>query len=193
MDLRTPPTLLSFIAKLVSRNRDDALREFIVSFYLEDSSFAVMEKVIPNSGFPGGKFLNRTKVTNPETNAPYRADDVTIGLDVQIGAWTFHLKAASEGTLRTMEARADQFVRSDLATIILPLRPDLKPRIDDLRTAFMRRDKLKRGRVKRDDLAPILGDFNVKLGVQELLTLFRRFQFADSDLFEYNDFLAALS
>jgi hypothetical protein len=152
-----------------------------------------MEKVVPNSGFQGGKFLSRTKTKNPETNAPYRADDVTIGLDVRIGAWTFHLKSAGEGTLRTMEAKSDQFVRSDLASIVLPLRDDLKPRVNDLRTSFMRRDKLKRGRVKIDQIAEILGEYDVKLGEQELLTLFRRFQFADSDLFEYNDFLATLT
>jgi hypothetical protein len=185
--------MLSFIGKLVTHHRDDALREFIVSFYLEDSSFAVMEKVVPNSGFPGGKFISRIQVKNPVTKAPYRADDVTVGLDVVIGAWTFHLLSASERALRTMEAKSDQFVRSDLSVTIMPLRPQLKPRLNDLKTAFMRQDKLKRGRVKRDTVASILGEFDVKLGSQELITLQRRFQFADSDLFDYNDFLASLA
>ncbi|OHT15187.1 hypothetical protein TRFO_14375 [Tritrichomonas foetus] len=192
MDTRPPPTILSFTATLISNNRDDALREFIVAFYVEDSSFSVMEKVIPNSGFPGGKFLQRTKVINPETMQPYQPDEVSIGRDVTLGGWKFHLKSASEGTLRTMEAKSDIFTRSDLCSVLLPLNRELKSRVSDLKTAFARRDKTHRGRVRREEVAEVLEEFNVNLGEQELITLFRRFQFADSELFEYNDFLETL-
>lgn len=193
VDNRPPPTVLPFVATLVSSNRDDALREFIVSFYVEDSSFSVMEKVIPNSGFPGGKFLSRLKATNPETGGPYQPDDVTIGSDVKIGGWTFHLKGATEGTLKTMEAKSDIFTRSDLASFLLPIIPKLKPRASDLRTAFVRRDRLRRGRIPRQDIPDVLAEFDVTLSEQELITLFRRFQFADSDMFEYDPFLQLLA
>jgi hypothetical protein len=193
MDLRVPPTVVSFIGTIVSNNRDDALREFIISFYLEDSSFAIVEKVVPNSGFAGGRFLTRTQVKNPATNTGYRADDVTVGRDVVIGAWVFHLHSANEGSLRTMEAKSDQFARSDLSAIIGPLRPKLKPHLNDLKTAFLRQDKLKRGRVKNEYVASILADFDVLIGGQELITLQRRFQFAGSDWFQYSDFLASLA
>lgn len=192
MDPSNPPTILSFTATLISNNRDDALREFVVAYYLEDSSFSVMEKVIPNSGFPGGKFLQRTQAINPETNELYQPDEVTIGRDITLGGWHFHIKSASEGTLKTMEARSDLFTRSDLSSVVLPLMNQLKPRINDLKTAFSRKDKTHRGRVKQADVPEILDEFGVKLGEQELITLFRRFQFADSDQFEYNDFLNLL-
>ena len=192
MDPSNPPTILSFTATLISNNRDDALREFVVAYYLEDSSFSVMEKVIPNSGFPGGKFLQRTKSINPETNEPYQPDEVNIGSDITLGGWRFHLKSASEGTLKTMEAKSDIFTRSDLSNVILSVSDKLKPHVDDLKTAFARKDKTHRGRVKQADVGDILDEFDVHLGEQEMITLFRRFQFADSDMFEYNDFLATI-
>lgn len=189
MDNRPAPTILSFNSTLVSNNRDDALREFIVAFFVEDSSFSVVEKVIPNSGFPGGKFLQRAKAKNPATDAPYDPDDITIGAEVTIGGWHFRLKSATEGTLKLMEAKSDMFSRSDLAAVIIPLISALKPRVEELRRVFQRQDTRKKGRVPFDDVGPILKGFHVGLGDQELTTLIRRFQFADSNMFEYEDFL----
>lgn len=189
VDLRPPPTIVSFTAQLISQNRDDALREFIVAYWVDTKQFSVVEKVVPNSGFPGGKFLQKTLYNNPDTGVPYEPDQVTIGKDVILGGWHFHLTSATEGSLKTMEARTDLFTRSDLYEIIEPLTKQLKGKANDLKTAFMRRDKQRRGRIHRNDLGSVLEDFRVRLGEQELVTLFRRFQFADSDMFEYNDFL----
>jgi hypothetical protein len=190
VDRRPPPTILSFYAKLVSSNRDDELREFVVAFFLEDSSFCINELVIPNSGFKGGRFLVRTKEVNPETNAPYAADDITVGAIVTIREWKFLLVSATEGALRTMEAKSDKFTRSDLSALIVPLITDLKPRLGELRAAFVRRDKYKRGRLKNDEVRNILDEFGFKMDAQQWITLSRRFQFADSDTFRYNDLLA---
>jgi len=193
MDTRPPPTTLSFVATLVSKNRDDALREFIVVFCVEDSSFSIIERVIPNSGFQGGKFLQRTRASNPATGEPYEPDDITVGADITVAAWRFHLKSATEGTLRLMEARSDMFTQSDLSAVVLPMIRELRPRAAALRAAFERRDVRKRGRVRRDELAEVILEFRVALAEQELITLFRRFQFADSDMFEYGSFLAHLA
>lgn len=193
VDIRPPQTILSFTATLVSNNRDDALREFIVAYFVDDCSFSVMEKVIPNSGFPGGKFLQRTKAKNPETGECYQPDDITIGAIVTLSGWKFQLKDATEGTLKAMEAKSDMFTRSDLANVLVPIIPKLKQRVGDLKVAFQRCDRLKKGRVPRAQVAEILAEFDVNLGPQELITLFRRFQFADSDQFEYTNFIALIA
>lgn len=41
---------------------DDSKRRFVVSFYMADSSVAVYEPPVSNSGFLGGKFLQRQRV-----------------------------------------------------------------------------------------------------------------------------------
>jgi hypothetical protein len=79
VDRRPNPTILQFTAKLVTKNKDDALRDFVVAFFVEDSSFMITERVVRNSGFRGGKFLNRTKIDNPQTRAPFQPDEVTVG------------------------------------------------------------------------------------------------------------------
>jgi hypothetical protein len=94
VDLRPNPTIIGFMAKLVTDRSDDAIRKFIVAFYPEDSSFSVFEKFIRNSGFLGGKFLQRTKATIPGTNLPYTAEQIAIGSTVSIIGWTFRLIGA---------------------------------------------------------------------------------------------------
>jgi hypothetical protein len=193
VDRRPPYTLISFNAKLVSSNRDDALREFVVIYNVEDNKFTVHEKVIPNSGFRGGRFLQPTTGENPETGAPYEPDQVTIGSVITIATWKFRLISACEGTLKMMEARSDLFARSDLTGVFAQLATQLKGRQGDLKNEFVRRDKAKRGRLRNAEVKDILDDFQVTLGGQEWITLQRRFQFADSDTFLYNDFLAFLT
>jgi hypothetical protein len=190
VDRRALPTAVSFKAKLVSTNANDGVREFIVTFFVEDSSFSVTEKAIRNSGFRGGKFLQRTKSTNPDSGLPYTPEEVVAGTTVFVSGWRFQLFEAMEGTLKMMEAKSDVFTRSDLSAIILSIRGTLRPKAKEIRSAFAMRDGDKRGKVKNDVVLDVLGKFGVTLGSQELVTLQRRFQFADTDYFVYPDFLS---
>lgn len=57
----------------------DAARRFIVSLYLLDNTLAIWEPRQDNSGMPGGTFLERTRVKNPATGAPYVDRDLQVG------------------------------------------------------------------------------------------------------------------
>lgn len=48
---------------------DDSKRRFVVSFFMADSTFAVYEPPVSNSGFIGGKFLERRKVRDVTKSA----------------------------------------------------------------------------------------------------------------------------
>jgi hypothetical protein len=117
VDRRPPYTLISFNAKLVSSNRDDALCEFVVIYNVKDKKFTVHEKLIPNSGFRGGQFLQPTTGENPETGGPYEPDQVTIGSVITIATLKFRLISACESTLGMMEARSDLFTKLDLSGV----------------------------------------------------------------------------
>lgn len=184
--------VLSFSASLISNNRDDQLRDFVIIYTLNDQSFAVMEKVVPNSGFPGGRFLQKMQTVNPETGYPYEPSELKIGTDLTLCGWRFHIYAASEGTLNTMEALADTFQESNLNEIMLRIRSELKPKISDFKTKITRMDKQKRGKIPKDDLFNALDEFGITVSPQEEITIFRRYQFADSSLFEYGDFIQFL-
>jgi hypothetical protein len=192
VDRRPTPTILHFTAKLVSRNKDDGLRDFVVAFFVEDSSFMITERVVRNSGFRGGKFLNRVKVDNPTTNSPYRPDEVVVGATITVGGWSFDLTGASEEALKKMEAKPETFVRSDLSALILPLITQLKPTVSELRAAFLAKDKKKHGKIPSVDARDVLAEFDVTFGTQEWVTLQRRFQFSTTNEFLYEDFLSLL-
>lgn len=183
------PIVLTFTAKMVSNNSDDALREFQLTFQADTSMFAVYEKQVPNSGFPGGKFIRATKINNPETGKPYKPDEVTLGKDVVLNGWKFHLAEASEGTLKSMETHSDMFTRSNSTSIMLGLTKAFRGKIDQVTAEFQRDDPNNHGRVKQSRCKEILEQFNANLGEQELLTLFRQYSFANTDEFKYRDFL----
>ena len=192
MDLRPPQTILSFKAHLVSKNREDILRKFIVNFFVDDDKFSVFETVVPNSGFPGGQFISKQHFINQETGAPFQTEELYIDAEIVLNGWRFHLDEATEGTLRAMEAQPDQYPKSDLSTTLTPALSRLKPKKAELESQFKKKDKLNRGRVSFTVAGNIFDELDIATGKQERLTLFRRFQFADAEQFKYAEFLSLI-
>lgn len=192
MDLRPPQTVLSFKAHLISKNREDILRQFIVNYFVDDDKFSVFEKVVPNSGFPGGNFISRAKFINPATGSKYKTEELFMGAKVVLNAWTFQLDEATEGTLRAMEANSDQYPKSDLSLTITPKVHLLKSQKAQLEEEFKSKDKQGRGRVTWVVARNIFDEHDLFTDPQERLTLLRRYQFADVEQFKYNEFLQVI-
>ena len=192
MDIRPPPTILQFSATMISDNKDNRHRCFVVSYCVDDKSFTVFEKVVPNSGFNGGKFLQKTVCTNPATGKPYEPTDIYLGAVVNLEGWKFMLQEASEAALKTMEARSDVFYKSDLSLIISKLRKVLGHQIPKLLVAFQKRDPRKRLRVSLVETQEALAEFGIVMADQEFLTLFRRYQYGN-DQFKYQEFVESMT
>merc|ERR1712188_40763 len=60
--------ILRFVAQLDTRAPEDRERLFIVSYYLADDTIIVYEPPARNSGFMGGKFMERCRAKNPGTD-----------------------------------------------------------------------------------------------------------------------------
>ena len=189
MQTKPDPTYLRFSASLVSRRPDDKFRDFTVTYCIDDKEFSVFEKVVPNSGFKGGKFMQKTLCINPKTQKPYEPSEVYLGAILNLDGWEFVLQEASEDTIKTMEAHPDTFKKCDLVGVMEKLK-GLDPK--ELLAEFQKEDTRKRGRVTFDAVQSILKRKNVVLDDQEFLTLYRRFQFLDTDRFEYQDFINLL-
>ena len=192
MDIRPPPTVLQFSASLISDRKEDRGRSFVVSYTVDDKSFTVFEKVVPNSGFRGGKFLQKCVSNNPSTGKPYEPKDIYLGATINLEGWKFLLQEASEYALRTMESRPDVFVKSDLSLIIAKLRNILAKQAPKMLVAFQKKDTKKRLRVTLVQLQEVLAEFGIVMADQEFLTLFRRYQYGD-DYFLYQDFIEAMA
>ena len=195
--LRNPPlpkgkVVLSFSGKIVSDSTDDHLREFVVNYCVDDESCSVQEKLVPNSGFPGGRFIATTKIKDPETGKPYRPDDVTVGKVVTVNGWKFSLVEASEGTLKTMESNPEMFPRSDIAHVAGTIKDELGRKLSEFDARCSELDPHNHGKVSRDDFFGILRELGVPVDEQEEITVFRAFRFANSDRIRYRDFLDSL-
>lgn len=192
MDTRPPPTTLQFSASMISDNKADRGRNFVISYHVDDKAFTVFEKVVPNSGYAGGKFLQKCVCENPATGKPYEPREIYLGAKVNLKGWQFILQEASEATLKTMESRPDVFIKSDLSLIISKLRKILENQAPKILVAFQKKDTRKRLRVTLVQLQEVLAEFGIVMADQEFLTLFRRYQFGD-DGFEYQDFVEAMA
>ena len=53
--------VLRYTAKLKTDNPDDAMRRFVISYFLNDETLRVYEPPVRNSGIVGGRFLMKRK------------------------------------------------------------------------------------------------------------------------------------
>jgi len=80
----------------------DAGRRFIVTFYLANDTFQVFEKFERNSGFVGGKFLERGRFKNPLTGEWYSARDFYLGSSIIVNKFEFEILDCDEYTAKFM-------------------------------------------------------------------------------------------
>ena len=96
--------ILRFQTQFVNPTAEDADRIFIISFYAADDTIGIYEKFQRNSGFVGGKFLERCKIVNPDTQAYYKLEDFTIGNIVTVNKYKFHVQGTDAYTQKYLDA-----------------------------------------------------------------------------------------
>jgi hypothetical protein len=177
--------LLVFGAKLVSDYKDDSDRFFAVNYYLTDKTVAIFEK--KGKGMVGGRFLARTKVKDPSTQAVFDDEDFYVGAQVSAAGRIFELVDAPEFTLAKLEANAKRFPLADLQNAVDSLKAQVGATA--VRAAFERKDPSKSGTVITADAQSILFGFTV-IVKQTALTLLRRF--TNGTVFDYGELVGYL-
>lgn len=93
----------------------DKERSFIVCFYPSDDTIGILEKPLPNSGVPGGKFLRRMRLQKPA--APllgggdpqyYGLEDLGLGSIVQAAGRRFRIVKADQFTINYLKRHPDK-------------------------------------------------------------------------------------
>ncbi|EIE20196.1 hypothetical protein COCSUDRAFT_67526 [Coccomyxa subellipsoidea C-169] len=82
----------------------DLERSFVVSFFLADNALLIFERAQPNSGWVGGKYLERRQIRNPAASSFYGPQDMRVGAKVHAAGRTFSLTAADEYTRKYLES-----------------------------------------------------------------------------------------
>jgi hypothetical protein len=167
--------VLNFSAKLISDYPEDRRRQFVVSYYLSDRTLSIFEVQVSNSGFRGGKFLQRTRVRDPTTKKFFEPHSFYVGAKIQVSARTFELLEAAPHTFGLMESRADDFPEADVTQVVKHLIDVLQGETSSLRSAFEKYDPRGTGFVSVEEAKEIYSKFIPKLTRHAVLTLTRAF------------------
>jgi hypothetical protein len=181
--------VLIFEAKMISDHHEDLSRSFLFQYYLNDRTVTIFEQK-SIKGFQGGKFLNRMKVKDPQTQKPYEDSVVGVGARLQVSGRMFELVNAAEYTLYLMEAHPNRFPKSDLQYCFDTLKSYLQTSRKDLQADFERQDPARSG-LSRRAAETLLFGFDPGYPKQCAVTLLRRF--CDGDAFDSEQFLAHLN
>lgn len=180
--------VLRFTAKMITRNTVDASRSFIITFYLSDDTLQIYEPPQRNSGIVAGKFLQRTKMKNPETGEYFKPSDLEVGRIVTINGLKFQLLQATEYAMSYMEADPDNFPQADLVTIIDKLRYAIKQSGRTPKEIFT--EYSDHGKMDVNLLLQMFKGLGYEISLHEALTVMRRYQLDDeSSTFTLREFL----
>lgn len=100
---------LRFLAKFVNPAPEDRNRRFIITYFMSNDSISIFEKFERNSGFIGGKFLERNRIKNPATGQYFSTTDLQVGVQVVLNVHTFEIIEADLFTQNYMAANPNLF------------------------------------------------------------------------------------
>jgi len=115
--------VLRFEARMMSGQRDDSSRRFIVAVYIADETLAVWEPRQRNSGHTEGKFAARTRKNNPDTGNWFTPQDFFVGAVVTINSMPFQLVHADEASFKLMEDLGHDFPVADVGSVLRKIAP----------------------------------------------------------------------
>lgn len=160
--------ILRFGAKILTDNKDDKLRYFVIMFYLEDNTIAIREPPLRNSGFVGGTFLRRNKI-HKSIEDYYEATDFYVGAFVNLNGHSFELTEADSYTLGYMESKCyNGWPDSDWESILV----NLSKYQESMRLAIMKKDN-GTGFLSYEDLLGAVKSTGIALSKQAGITLCR--------------------
>ncbi|XP_044729209.1 EF-hand domain-containing protein 1-like [Chrysoperla carnea] len=112
---------LRYSAKMISAHPEDAIREFIIFYFLADSEIKIMEPPIRNSGIRGGKFLTKSLVekpnSDPENPEYYTPADFYIGAIITVNKFIFKITGADVYVFKYMVANKEKFSQEAIDSV----------------------------------------------------------------------------
>jgi len=182
---------------MTAPNPDDHKRRFVISFFMGDGSVSIYEPPIQNSGFMGGKFLERQRVIRNKSKTGFgdwmTEEDLLIDLPgtAWINNYPFVLLETDKFTLRYVnKGKLDAIVSID--EIYSKLRQKGRGIQGEILNVFRMLDEHGSGRVSLDDLVNVVRKFNFDLDEDELIALMARWDQAKDGYVDYEDFVTTI-
>ncbi|XP_053404745.1 EF-hand domain-containing family member C2-like [Mercenaria mercenaria] len=174
--------VLRFLARMDTTKPIDMDRRFIISYFLSDDTILVFEPPVRNSGIIGGKFLERSRIKQP--NQPlystkmseyYLASDLYVGAHVDFNSHRFILIDADEYAFRYMENDAMNFSKANVEAIVSKIRNAVGNKPDEVRSFFMRNDPSGAGAIQYEQLGSLIRQIEPSVTDHEIMTLARMY------------------
>ena len=170
--------------KMITEDRVDKRRVFMLTFHLEDDSVAVYEERTKNSGCTGGQFLKRGVYVNglpPDSNEPraFIPCDIYLGNVILLNGYEMQITEMDDLSVKFCEENSDEFPFFDTYEIIHKLMGQVLDLGLDLRQFIVEHyDPHNTGYLQRDDFVKCLETLQLsqEMNDQELMTLMRRFK-----------------
>jgi len=173
--LRYDNVILRFKAQLQTSKPEDLERRFVIEFFRSDDTVKVFEIRTPNSGFVGGKFLERTKLKNPETQDWFTAKEFFVGAEPKVNGFHFKIIEADESTMNHMESESGTFRFASVEDILKKLAQVLWNRKASRTKTFRFIDKNHDRYIDRYEFQEMMRCYGWQLTEHELLTLWRHY------------------
>lgn len=189
---------LKFQLRLDSSDETNAIRRFVLTYFMADDTLSIFEPAQRNTGIIGGKFLQRSRVKKNSSDGVTGAGeyitpkDLFVGARVTINNHQFIVYSTDERTLALMEENPGLFPKCNIDLILTKLRAMLLSKSAGLHQAFETVDKDKSGALDFVEFANIIETLRLDLAEQEILTVMRHFDRNSDGQVSWAEFLAAV-
>jgi len=170
--------ILRFNARLLSENREDNNRDFIISFYCGDDTLQVYLRTERNSGVIQGKYLERGRHKNSKTSEHYKESDMLIGASIHLNGSSFQLLSADEFTTNYCKNRPNMYQSCDVNYVFSQIKQysDKFPDMNEFAKYFIQRlDPHKEQHIDFQVLYNRLVAEGIKMTYNEAFTLLREY------------------
>jgi len=186
---------LRFLAKLNEARTqiENHQRRFVVEFFLTDDTVTIYERPLRNSGFMGGKFLERGKVRNAmNDNKWFHPEDFYVGAKVVINGFHFDLVETDKSTMKIMANNIEVFTRDSPERILKALADKLWDRSFNQTKTFRFIDEDKDRLISPSEMKSLCAKYGWNVNPNQLKSLFRYFDADDSGHIDATEFFKAL-
>jgi len=187
---------LRFLAKLneAHTQQENYQRRFVIEFFLTDDTLKIYERPLRNSGFIGGKFLERTKVRNQEKEGNwFHPEDFYVGAQVVINGFHFDLVETDGKTEQIMANNTEVFTRDSPETILKALADKLWDRSFNQTQTFRFIDEDKDRLISPSEMKSLCAKYGWNVNPNQLKCLFQYFDADDSGHIDATEFFKALN
>jgi len=184
--------LLRFQADMTeTKFPEDIGRKFVVTYYLDDNSFAIREPPQRNTGVIGGNFLARKRYVNPDTGDPFIHTAFYVGALIMVNGSTFKVTDVDEATLKYMEGKPREFPMSDVHKVLTDLREKLMEEGKSSTEVFRHHDTDHSGHVSLAEFKAMVAGI-ADMNDQMIITMMRHFDMTGDGLVNQDEFVNAV-